>query len=493
LASIEWSHDQLGKTERILFRRMGIFASGFTLNSVESVCVDQDLEQWDVLDGLSSLIDKSLIEPAFHREDAARGAPRYRMLETFRQYAKQQSEAAGDSGAIRDRFVHFWKDVAKYAAENLNGPDAKAILSRLDSDLGNLREAIRIALTDIADVQVALALTGNLMRYWMLRTHWSEGLEFLRRALERPGAEARTLPRATALNSSGTLEYLTGRYAASIVHLKEAIDIFTELGMRKEAARGRTNLGNAYSFSARYQDALREHEAALATAREIGNDWLAGAALVNICNVSEAMGNLDGVEEAARQAVEILERVGDRTNLLMAHNWVGAALYRGGRYLEGIAAFTKGLSIAVEHDDQYNIGLQRFHRGLCLTALERHEEGLEDYRAALEAAHEFNEPSLLTTTVEAYAHSAQVRGALTEAAVFLGLADRLRSDHAIPQRDNNAREVEDLRTLLRDALGNEGYARMEAMGRAMTVEEMITRVGDGKEGGRKPDRGSSAG
>ena len=155
---------------------------------------------------------------------------------------------------------------------------------------------------------------------------------------------------------------------------------------------------------------MREHEAALATAREMADDWLTGAALVNICNVSEAMGNLARVEDAALEAVVLMERVGDRTNLLMAYNWVGAAAYRQNQYDEGIVFFTKGLAIALEHDDQYNVGLQRLHRGLCLTGLERHDEALEDYRAALKMAHEFNEPSLLTTSVEAFAHSAHLLG-----------------------------------------------------------------------------------
>jgi tetratricopeptide (TPR) repeat protein len=243
-----------------------------------------------------------------------------------------------------------------------------------------------------------------------------------------------------------------------------------------EAARARTNLGNAYSFSARYQDALREHEAVLATAREIGNDWLVAASLVNICNSSEAINDLDRVEVAAREAVELMERVGDRANLLMAQNWVGAAAYRRGRFEEGLAVFTKGLAIAVEHEDRYNVGLLRLHRGLCLSGLERHAEALSDYLVALEVAHEFDEPSLLTTTVEAYAHSARVRGTPADAAIYLGLADRLRSDHAILPRASNARDVEALRVLLRDALGGERYASRAAEGQALTVAGMIARV-----------------
>jgi predicted ATPase len=147
LASIEWSHDQLGETERILFRRLGIFAGGFALDSVESVCVDESLERWDVLDALSSLIDKSLIEPALHRGDPASAAPRYRMLETFREYAKQQSEATGESTAIRERFIHYWRNVARRAAENLTGPDADHSHA-VGHDLGNIREAIRVALDE---------------------------------------------------------------------------------------------------------------------------------------------------------------------------------------------------------------------------------------------------------------------------------------------------------------------------------------------------------
>jgi non-specific serine/threonine protein kinase len=475
LASIEWSHDQLSAEEKMLFRRLGIFAGGFTLEAAEVVCVDRDLEPWLILDGLGSLIDKSMIEPALRRGEVAEAVPRYRMLETFRQYANEQAAASGEEAAIRERFVRYWSDAVRAAARQYQGPEAKTVLFRLDAELGNTREAVQFAL-QAEDPQQALALTGNLVGYWMRRAHWSEGREFLRRALERPGAEARTPARATALNAAGTLEYLTGRYPAAIEHLKEAIDIFGALGMKQELGRARTNLGNTYCFYAKFEEGLREHEAVLAIAREIGHEWLVAAALVNICNVSEAMNKLDRIEEAAREAVVLMERVGDRPNLLMAKNYVGVAAYRQARYEEAAAIFSEGLAIAVEYEDRYNIGHQRLHRGLSLMALGRRDEAYADYRVALETAHEFDEPNLLTSTVEAYAHAAHQDGNFPAAAKLLGFADRLRAELSVPPRASGALEVAALREILIVALGREACARLEHEGRAITIEAMIERA-----------------
>jgi tetratricopeptide (TPR) repeat protein len=200
------------------------------------------------------------------------------------------------------------------------------------------------------------------------------------------------------------------------------------------------------------------------------------AALVNICNVSEAMNQLDRIAEAAQEAVVLMEKVGDRANLLMAKNYVGVAHYRQGRYEEAAAIFTESLAIAVEYEDRYNIGHQRLHRGLSLMSLGRREEAYADYRVALETAHEFGEPNLLTSTIDSYAHAANLYGDLPEAARLLGFADRLRSEQAIPPRASSAEEVAKLKAVLVAELGSEACARLEREGRDITIEAMIERA-----------------
>ena len=475
LASIEWSHDQLGETERALFRRLGAFMGGFTLESAEAVCVGEKLETWAVLDGLGSLLDKSMIEPLMSGE-GLEAAPRYRMLESFREYAARQIAAAGEAAALHERFVLYWRDKTRAQADRLTGPEAKVALLELDEELPNLREAMRLALTEIEDPQVALALTGNMMGYWMRRSHWSEGTELLHRALARPGADRPTRARAVALNSTGILKYLTGRYDDSAVDLREAIVLFEHCEMPLQAAYARMNLGNAYCFSGRHEESLREHEVTLATGRELRHDWVIAAALVNICNACEALGLIDRVEEAAAEAVILLEKAGDRSNLLMAESYRGAVAYRRGRFEEALAVFDKTLAIAKEHGDRYHLGHQSLHRGLSLLGLGRREEAAASLRTALEVGDEFDELNLLANAIEALAGLAHETGRSEQALGWLVTADRLREERAVPQRPNNAASVEELRAFLASVLPAETHARVSAGAQALPLRALLDRV-----------------
>ena len=475
-ASLEWSHELLEESEQILYRRLGAFAGGFTLEAAEAVCVDERLEAWRVLDALTSLIDKSLVEFESRRKDSEERAPRYRMLETFRAYANERLQAAGEDSAIRRSLVEHIRRLVRDEGEKLNGPGAKEALERLDADYGNVREAIRIALTEMEDAALVLGITSTLVRYWMRRSYWSEGLGFLERALLRPGAEARSPDRARALNSLGTLEYIGGRYLPAIDHLAEAIELFSEHGMKSEAAFAQMGLGNTYCFLGRWQEASSQHEAVLQIAREINHRWLIAASLVNLCNVQEALGDLDRVDEAAREAVAVMEEVGDRSNLLMAQNYVAAVAYRRDRFEEALEIYERGEAIATEHGDRYHIGFQRMHSGLCRSRLGRGEEALADYLVALETAHEFDEPNLLATTLESYGNHFLQPDTHISAALAFGLADQVRSNRSAPLRDTNIRGVEESKTVLRTALGEERYSGLEEKGRRMTVAEFLERA-----------------
>src|ERR671916_668446 len=141
-ATMDWSHELLSREERSLFRRLSVFAGGFTLEAAEAACSgllpDGELEQGEVLDGLSGLVDKSLV--AVGEKD---GEARYRLLETVRQYGQEKLERSGETAEIQRRHAGFMLGLAEEAGPELKGPRQGEWLGRLETEHGNLRAAMR--------------------------------------------------------------------------------------------------------------------------------------------------------------------------------------------------------------------------------------------------------------------------------------------------------------------------------------------------------------
>jgi predicted ATPase len=168
-ATIDWSHDLLSERERILFRRLSVFAGGWTLDAAEQVCAGDGIEEVEVLDLLSCLVDKSLIVVA-----RGNGESRYRMLETVRQYASEKLRESGEAGAVGRRHADFFVALAEEAKPAMVGPEQAAWMERLEEDHDNLRSALG-RLGDEGEAERGLRLAAALMCFWWFRGHLAEG------------------------------------------------------------------------------------------------------------------------------------------------------------------------------------------------------------------------------------------------------------------------------------------------------------------------------
>ncbi len=198
-ALIDWSYDLLNPAEQVALDRLSVFAGDWTLPAAEAVTAVGESADWQVLDQLAALVDKSLVQA----EDS-NGATRYRLLETVRQYAAERLAQRAGTELDQARAAHrdHYLALVETAGPHLRGPDEAAWLDRLEADFDNIRAALAYSITDPASAEPGLRLATGLRWFFTMRGHAGEVLSALKVLLERPDARAPTRVRAQALTVS---------------------------------------------------------------------------------------------------------------------------------------------------------------------------------------------------------------------------------------------------------------------------------------------------
>ncbi len=190
-ASIDWSWNLLSDSERILLRRLSVFAGGCTLEAAESVCGGKGIESDQISELMPQLLAKSLVvvkqEPRHER--------RYHLLETIRQYANEKLEVSEKANGSKDRHLDYFLNLAETAAPHLIRSEQLKWLTQLDADYDNLRVALEWALST-ESCEPALRLCAALGPFWLIRCYWIEGSKWLERALATPAPEQTTSEKA---------------------------------------------------------------------------------------------------------------------------------------------------------------------------------------------------------------------------------------------------------------------------------------------------------
>jgi predicted ATPase/DNA-binding XRE family transcriptional regulator len=244
-AVIDWSYELLAEPEQRLFRRLGVFAGGWSLVMAEEVCTGDGLDAEQVLDVLSQLVQKSLVVLS----DAA-GEARYGLLETLRHYAAERLTEAGEDRVTRGRHVQWCVALAERADADKDGPRRASWLTSLEREHGNLRAALEASLADPGTSEAALRLAGALGWFWWMRGHAREGSQWMHRVLAQiavdpadPGATVAAGARAWALAEAGRLRQRQGDIAGARQLLVESLSLATQAKSADAEACARLYLG----------------------------------------------------------------------------------------------------------------------------------------------------------------------------------------------------------------------------------------------------------
>ena len=303
-ASIDWSYDLLSIPERELFRRLAVFAGGWTVDAAEAVGADGDVQRDSVVELLSGLVEKSLVLIDVHGE-------RYHLLETVRQYALELLLASGEVDAVRDRHLRFYLALVAEAHAHLVGPSQAAWIARLDAERENLLSAHSWCDLAASGAIAGLRLVRESKMYWFSRGLLVLGHRIVCEAVARPGAQQRTDARCGALFIAGQFAFFMGRYGDAQRYLEESLAIGRELGDKTAVARALQPLGMACLGQGHLATARAHLEEALAFARELGDKRELAAALCAIGQLYRTEGALDNAELLYENVLGLARELGD--------------------------------------------------------------------------------------------------------------------------------------------------------------------------------------
>jgi predicted ATPase/class 3 adenylate cyclase len=303
--AIDWSYDLLQPEEQRLFARLAVFVGGCTFTAAEMICnANYDLTT-DMLDGLQSLTDKSLLQ----QEEGSDEEPQFVMRQMIHEYALERLAASGEMESLREQHANYYLSLAEMAEPNLTGPDQATWLAQLERSHENLRAAIGWAL-ERGKVEIAVRMGGALWRYCYARGYFSEGRQWLEGALALSGTVEATF-RAKALNGAGILAWNLGDYPAAQTRLTESLEIRKQQGNKRDIAASLNNLGLVSTDKGDPAAAQDFYEQSLALWREIGDTWGIATSLTNLGIMVRTQGNLDEARTIYEESLGLWQKLGD--------------------------------------------------------------------------------------------------------------------------------------------------------------------------------------
>lgn len=327
-AAIAWSYELLDTGEQRLFRGLGVFVGSCTLAGAEAVLAVAHLDDDDlaasipasaVLDGLTSLIDKSLLK----QEKDIGGEPRLIMLETIREFALEQLEINGETEALRRRHAEYFLALAEEAEPHLYGPDHMAWSDRLEAEHDNLRAALAWSHTVQDNEAIGPRLASAMSWFWVVHSHFSEGHMWLNAVLDRSNIIA-PAARAKVLRAAAMLSENHGDFARSSAYLEESLALYRDLDDSAGAAQALIFLGRIRAWQGEYAQARSLATESLALSQAQQNTWMMIWGLMTLGDIAFLNAELQQAQQCFQQTLAYCSDLGH----LYARAWAVANLGR---------------------------------------------------------------------------------------------------------------------------------------------------------------------
>ncbi|HEY3674832.1 MAG TPA: adenylate/guanylate cyclase domain-containing protein [Candidatus Tumulicola sp.] len=311
-ALIEWSYDLLEADERRTFRAVSVFAGGFTLTS--ACAVDGATDDWDTLDRLESLTEKSLVVA-----DVGEGEQRYRLMESIREYARERLNGEDEEVATLDRHARTFREFSDLAYVEWDTQPGAGWLQRYALELDNLRVALQWSFEDEARLETAASLAASSAPLFMRLSLLREGVAWCERALANEGDVSANVG-ARLRYAASMLYHNLGMDDRALTCANEAAQIYERVGDERGLTRALSQVAYESAVRGNFLDAVRAAERALEKARTAGDRRLLAATLQRCAMVTEST-DLPLTRERYREAIDIFRTLGREDEMARAMLW----------------------------------------------------------------------------------------------------------------------------------------------------------------------------
>jgi predicted ATPase/DNA-binding CsgD family transcriptional regulator len=518
--TIAWSYNLLDAAEQRLFRRLSVFVGGCTLGAIESSFSAFEDGATQVLDGVASLIDKSMLQQIEQEAEE----PRLVMLETIREYGLELLNASEEEETVRQIHAAYYLALAEEADTELGGPHQTIWLERLEREHDNLRAALYWSIEqDHAEhhVEIALRLGGALRRFWQMHGHLKEGQTFLEQALAASeGVTASKQARAKALIAAGTLAsvqndymraeswcqqslilfrelgdqsgialslfllgvmpWMRGDFVAARSLTEEALALFREMGEKERIAWSLSTLGLLDIQEGKYARAYTLLEESLAVHRELGDKRGIASSLVRLAHVLfVSQGDQGAVRSLLEEGLALYRELGDKDGIAYTHSLSGWLALIQGDAVTARSLLEESVTAYREMGNRRSLAESLALLARVVAAQDESTTAYALYEESLTIASVLNHTRLIASCMEGLADVVATQGEFRWAAQLLGAAEALREVINIPIPPVERADYEHSVAAVRIQLGAESFTTTWAMGRAMTPEQ--ARAARGRE------------
>jgi predicted ATPase/DNA-binding SARP family transcriptional activator len=440
-ATIDWSYQLLGAPEQALFPRLSVFTGSFTIDAAEGVCSAAPLGRDAVLDLLSALVEKSLVELVERHASA-----RYRLLEAVRQYAAERLAQSQEEVAVQRAHAEFYAALVATARPHLSSGRRAQWMARLLAERDNVLAAIQWSQS--ADLELHLQLLGNLELFWMSTGMWREARQWIDDALRVAASGTSMRARAGALRCAGAIAAVQLDLAAARAWLEDSAELYEADGDLRESSYALIYLGIA----------LRTVHPA------------------------------EGIRIALR-ALEAFRMLGDRYGEVMALGIRGFCLQSIGDAAAAVPVLEEALHLARVEEAENMLAITLSNLGGALYYVGELDRAVSCLNEAFDVFRRDPHSSAMVRSFEFYSAILARQGRMADAAVLLGAGERLRERVGMPPAHLEPEPWSELTAPVRAVLGHPSHAEAWQRGRMMDLDaavELVLTLGAALSGAGSP-------
>lgn len=476
--TVDWSYSLLNAAEQSLFRRLSVFVGGCTLEAVEAVCDTKADLGLDVLDGMASMVDKSLAQQLEH----SGAETRFVMLSAIREYALERLAGSGEELATRRAHAAYYLVLAEECGGELaTHPEW---LERFDLEQNNFREALEF-LIKTGDAEWGMRLGSALFHFWETREHFSEGRALLERLLKLPGAGQPKM-RARPLFYAAVLAVAQGDFPSAQKLQEESLEACRELHDHRGAAVALNALGVTARDRGDLKEACSLFEQCAATWRELGSSVDTARALSNLANVVRLQGDLARASALYEECLAIFRQTGDHSGVAWTLNYQGDLMRESVDASAARSYYEQSLSSFRQLADGWGVASALCDLARLGAAEGKHDDAEHLYGESVKMFQDLGHKRGIARVLECFAVSAAAQSRPEQALRLAGAAAALRQRVGAPlipaEQAGLERKLEPARNQLTNTASLQAWSSGWEMSPEEAVHEILGSKGDSGTG-----------